>query len=125
MNKVTHLQMISADKRNSLFTLLGALGSALGMLAGCALWKVSNLSLDVEIYRPDGEYIQVSPPGTVAQLHGLPGPWTLLLLAVAIGAISGLVIAWVLSRTGWRLVRTPTVTTPLHDESPSGSSSDE
>ncbi|MFI5783970.1 hypothetical protein [Nocardia sp. NPDC051570] len=124
MNDMTHARMITVDKRSALFTLLGTLGSVLGASAGAALWKISNVSLDVEIYRPGGEYVQVSPPGTVAELQGLPGPWMLLLISIAVGAVSGVATAWALSRTGWRLVRTTTFEVP-HEGSPDRSSTDE
>ncbi|AFU02958.1 hypothetical protein AW168_33250 [Nocardia brasiliensis] len=71
------------------------------------------MSIDIEIFQQDGQYVQVSPPGTVAQMHGWPSPWLLVLTSIMVGVMTGILTAWMLSRAGWQLTRTSGTTTPI------------
>ncbi len=72
------------------------------------MWKLVAINFSVEIYRQDGEYIEAAAPGTLAEIHGLPNPWLLVVISVTAGALIGAGIAWVLTRSGWVLVKEST-----------------
>lgn len=91
-----------------------AFGSFLGAIAGAALWQLARVTVGIEICRQDEPCIEITAPGTLAELNGTPSPWILGVAAVFAGAAIAAAVAVAITRRGWRLIREPANTDAIN-----------
>ena len=89
------------------YLIFTVLGTVLGIVFGAALWWLTDVAVEVEVFSGDSSVPEVmTVPGTpsVGQIKGVPSGWVLFLSAVAFGTFTGSVTGWICDKTGVRLI---------------------